>query len=253
MKFIKAGGHILIVIILTVLTQLGGLAWLVALRFKRRLLTFIGIYAALSVASIWIAPQFGRIPLNCWASPNTASVQSPLFCTLNRHYVTPELKAVLQDTAASLTTHFPDAKLRVLDAGFPYINDFPLLPHLSHHDGRKADIALFYEDGTGTYLPGRTRSPIGYFAFEEGPTDCAPSQLSLRWDFDWLQAAWPDWQLEEERTRRTLELLSADERVRRIFIEPHLKARLGLTHEVIRFQGCRAARHDDHIHIEARS
>ncbi|MBB3160132.1 hypothetical protein FHS25_000564 [Rhizobium laguerreae] len=38
--------------------------------------------------------------------------------------------------------------------------------------------------------------------------------------------------------------------LRKIFIEPHLKNALGIADSHIRFQGCRAARHDDHIHIQ---
>ncbi len=59
------------------------------------------------------------------------------------------------------------------------------------------------------------------------------------------------WRLDEVRTAALVRLLAADPRVRRIFIEPHLKARLGLTHLAkVRFAGCQAARHDDHIHID---
>jgi len=38
--------------------------------------------------------------------------------------------------------------------------------------------------------------------------------------------------------------------VKKIFLEPHLKQRMGLTHPKIRFHGCHSVRHDDHIHIE---
>jgi hypothetical protein len=38
--------------------------------------------------------------------------------------------------------------------------------------------------------------------------------------------------------------------VERVFIEPYLAARLGVASPVLGFQGCRAARHDDHIHVQ---
>ncbi len=38
--------------------------------------------------------------------------------------------------------------------------------------------------------------------------------------------------------------------VEKIFVEPHLAERLGVQADTIRFQGCRAARHDDHIHMQ---
>ena len=41
-----------------------------------------------------------------------------------------------------------------------------------------------------------------------------------------------------------------DPRLGRMLLEPHLDQRLGLSDPRLRFQGCRAARHDDHIHIQ---
>jgi len=38
----------------------------------------------------------------------------------------------------------------------------------------------------------------------------------------------------------------------KIFIEPHLVKRLKLASNKIRFQGCRAVRHDDHLHVQLR-
>ena len=39
----------------------------------------------------------------------------------------------------------------------------------------------------------------------------------------------------------------------KILLEPHLAHRLGVEGRPnIRFQGCRAARHDDHIHVQIR-
>ena len=62
-----------------------------------------------------------------------------------------------------------------------------------------------------------------------------------------------NWRLDEARTRTLLEALVADPRVGRVLIEPHLERRLGLWgHPKIRFAGCQAARHDDHIHVDFR-
>jgi hypothetical protein len=38
--------------------------------------------------------------------------------------------------------------------------------------------------------------------------------------------------------------------VERVFIEPYLAKRLGVSSPRLRFQGCGAARHDDHVHVE---
>ena len=36
-------------------------------------------------------------------------------------------------------------EIHYLDANFPFINKFPLLPHLSHNDGKKIDITDYDE------------------------------------------------------------------------------------------------------------
>ncbi len=110
----------------------------------------------------------------------------------------------------------------------------------------------------GDYLPRGLRSPIGYGAFEQpranDPTPCEAGQLlTLRWDLDPLQPVFRDLPLDEERTRAALEWLFDEGRgfgIERVFIEPHLATRLGLSSPVLGFQGCRAARHDDHIHLQ---
>lgn len=240
--------HSSIFLLLTVASQLGGIAWLFALLFRHRALAFVLAYPALSVSALWIAPVLGREPLPCMAGGNL-KMQSVLYCALNRQYVVPELKAVLDDYAAEMENLFPDTKTIILDANFPFISGFPLLPHLSHNDGRKVDLAFYYEEEQ-KYLRGVTRSPIGYFAFEDGPTGCPDRLITLRWNFPWLQNLWPNYQLEPMRMKAALKWLSEDARVGRIFIEPHLKLKFEAEHEKIRFQGCRAARHDDHIHIQ---
>jgi hypothetical protein len=44
--------------------------------------------------------------------------------------------------------------------------------------------------------------------------------------------------------------LSRSRAIGKILLEPHLRDRLGLTSSKIRFQGCNAARHDDHLHLQ---
>lgn len=234
--------------VLTVLTQLGGLAWLLALASRRRWLAFLGIHAILSLAALWVAPLAGRVPLPC--TGDTLRMQSWMYCALNRQYVVPELAEVLNDVANRSAERHPGTVTLVLDANFPFLDGFPLLPHLSHDDGRKADIAFHYTDQGGVYLRGETRSPIGYFAFEQGPTDCPERILSLRWDLDWLQPALRDLPPDVARMRTAMALLHSDPRVGKLFLEPHLVRAWRVGHPKVRFQGCRAARHDDHIHIQ---
>lgn len=240
--------HISGVVFLTLLTQLGGIAWMIGLCFRRRVLAFLASYAALSATALMIAPMFGRVAIPCMAQGDLR-MTSPIYCVLNRQYVTPELQDVLLDFSGDMASQFPDTTTLVLDANFPFIDGFPLLPHLSHDDGEKVDLAFFYKDGLGC-LHKTTKSPVGYFAFEDGPTNCPERKLSLRWDFAALQPLCPPYDLEHLRMKAALDLLSADARVGKVFIEPHLKTRFDAQSAKIRFQGCRAARHDDHIHLQ---
>jgi len=240
--------HFVIIFGLTILTQIGGLAWIAALFFRWKMLTFLLTYAALTMATIWVAPNFGRVALDCF-DDGALQVQSLMYCALNRNYVSPELAEVLTDTANAMNDRFPDTATLVLDANFPFIDGFPLLPHLSHDDGEKVDLAFYYKQEE-QYLKSATRSPIGYFAFEQGQTDCIPKWPTLRWDFDILQQLWYSYTLDKERNRALLQILSNEEQVGKIFVEPHLVKSLDVAHPKIRFQGCRAARHDDHIHLQ---
>ena len=43
---------------------------------------------------------------------------------------------------------------------------------------------------------------------------------------------------------------NAPDGLTRIFLEPHLVKKWGITGGVVGFQGCNAARHDDHIHLQ---
>lgn len=241
--------HGSMIVFLTVLTQLGGLAWIAALFFKRRIAVFVIVYASLSLSAIWLAPIVsGRIALPCFSN-GPLKVQSWVYCGLNRNYVSPEIKSLLEDLARTTDATFPGTQTLVLDANFPYLDGFPLIPHLSHNDGQKVDLSFYYRDDSG-YLRGATRSPVGYFAFEQGPTDCPDRFPTLRWDFEILQPLWPDLKIEPERTRFAVNWLAADGRIGKIFLEPHLRSRLDLSGSKLRFQGCRAARHDDHIHLQ---
>lgn len=266
----KTTFRVLLFLLLTVLTQVGGLAYLVTLGVARilrlkgrivRLGLFLGLYVGTAYAATVTAPHFGRVPLSCFAKPaDHLVVRSLIYCALNRNYVTPDMLRMAEALAEHMDVRFPGTATLALDANFPFIDGFPLLPHLSHADGRKLDLAFYYRDGTGRFLNGVTSSPIGYFAFEEpSPTDEQPCAgrddwLTTRWDLAWLQPIFPSYGIEPERMREAVSWLSrtgvAEYGVEKVFIEPHLTSSLGLAAPVVRFQGCRAARHDDHIHVQ---
>nr|WP_298103868.1 hypothetical protein [uncultured Shinella sp.] len=253
--------------LLTLLTQIGGVIYLAARWISRRwkitswaarLSVFAVLYALASVMLPFLAPFFGREALSCFGG-GSLQVQSPLYCVLNRNYLTPGAKRAAKALSDVMADEFPGTVTLVLDANFPFVNGFPLLPHLSHDDGRKLDIAFYYRNEAGVALDRAARSPIGYFAFEN-PADGAvlpckgrADLLTLRWDMGFLQGLFPAWTLDEVRTGAALRWLASEGSefgVERIFIEPHLSQRLGVSSQNVRFQGCRAARHDDHIHFQ---
>jgi hypothetical protein len=250
-------------LLLTALTEIGGLVLLVAVAFGRLMrwrtlaivALFLGLYtAATNVVVPHVAPLAGRVPLPCTGEPLRAL---PVLCAMNRQYVTSDVLALAQALAADTGAAFPGTVTIALDANFPFFDGVPLLPHLSHDDGRKLDLAYFYADPGGNYLPGTTRSPIGYWAFEQpatgDETPCPTEWLTARWDMGSLQPLFPELTLEPKRAGYALDWLFQHGQahgLQRVFLEPYLAKRLGVSSPFLGFQGCRAARHDDHIHLQ---
>lgn len=259
--------NVVLVVVLTLLTQIGGMVFLATTAVSgiakitsrsARLAVFLCLYVVATIATNAIAPVFGRVPLSCFRG-DALQVQSPIFCALNRNYVTVDMQRAADALSRHMAAAFPGTVTLALDANFPFLDGFPLLPHLSHNDGRKLYIAFYYQGKAGEAMRGQTRSPLGYFAFEQpdadAPMPCAGRDdlLSFRWDFEFLQPLFVDWDLDDARTKAAVEWLSSEGRkfgVEKIFIEPHLVKRLAVENEIVRFQGCRAARHDDHIHFQ---
>lgn len=254
--------HGLVILALTALTQIGGIAWALALLlravFGRFLLLFGALYLCLTVVAHYTAPLAGRVALPCLdAGPSQIAVLNPLYCALNRNYVTPQMKAHADGLADHMHDAFPGTRTRALDANFPFINGFALLPHLSHDDGNKLDLAFYYAGPDGDYRLGQARSFIGYWGFEQpGPNDPQPcagdTGISLRWDMARLQPYLRDWPLETDRTAAALRWLVENPvgTDYKVFVDPYLSDRLGVSGDTLRFQGCSAARHDDHVHLE---
>ena len=259
------------VVLLTFLTEIGGAILLLSVllvhlapkRFAYRkavaVCTFVGMYLVVGlVLAPMLAPIAERVALPCFdtADPGLAAL-SPLTCLLNRNYVTPATASALHALSVDLQVTNPGTSVRYLDAAFPFDLGMPLLPHLSHGDGRKVDLAFFYLGDDLVYKSGLPPSPIGYWGFEQPPVGglqlCTLDTLiTLRWNMTWLQSLWPETGLDHARTRGMLQWLVGPGRsygVEKILLEPHLESRLGLHSDLIRFQGCQAARHDDHLHV----
>lgn len=259
--------HGVIILLLTVLTQVGGLIYAAALLArggvpiaKTRVgltVLFVGLYALAWFPIERAATLGGRVGLPCVA--RDALSASVVSCALHRHYVTPELAAILAALAEDADARFDGTLTRALDANFPFFDGVPLPPHLSHDDGEKVDLAYYYARD-GAYQRGALGSWLGYWKFER-PRDgesqiCSPIRSGLRWDMAWFAPLTrADLVLDEPRTRYALNWLAvegAERGVGKVFVEPHLAERMGVRGRVIRFQGCRAARHDDHIHVQLR-
>lgn len=209
-----------------------------------------------SYAVVWmaVAPAVGRasgrIALPCGGGP--LQPQSVVYCLAHRNYVQAPLAHKALRIAERVASQHPGTITRYLDGGFPAGLGLPLLPHVSHGDGRRLDLALMWERADGQPADDGG-SPLGYFGYvqpPEGGAACAPSWTDLRWDLDALQPLLVRHRLDEDRTRALVRAVLAEPGIGKVLIEPHLRRRLRLSDDRLRFQGCGAARHDDHIHIQ---
>jgi hypothetical protein len=275
----RAVALLVAVLFLTLLTQVGGVVLWVALPFfeflhgkARQFGTWLawgapisGFVASYALAVFAIVPPlaglFDRQSLPCFASAHRPfAASSMLVCAANRHYAKPAVHRLLTRVGRGLTARFPGSVVTYLDAGFPFFDGFPLLPHLSHRDGKTIDLAFFYRDAeSGQRISRAAAWSVGYWAFarprpgEPQPCRRAAPSPTLRWDFAWLQPLFVGVRLDEPRTKVMLDLLVREARadaVDRILLEPYLRARWRLPRQMVRFQGCRAARHDDHMHVQ---
>jgi len=231
-------------------------------RISLHILGFLALYLCITLFVVPPLAKFGgRIPL---ASKITEALpikpNNRLFCLANRHYVTPKMYTTLQDVSNQLENIDSNFQIIYLDANFPFFDGFPLLPHLSHNDGRKLDIAFIYKNlKTNKVEFGKSISNLGYGVCEI-PRKGEYNQVEVCtkkgfWQYSILQKInlhkKRKTTLDEVRTKQLIRKLIQHKNIKKIFIEPHLKTRLGLQNESkIRFHGCHSVRHDDHIHLE---
>ena len=149
---------------------------------------------------------------------------------------------------------FHSIQITYLDANFPFYNGFPLLPHLSHNDGKKIDISFQYlnENKSTNKKP----SISGYGAYVKAQSYYSNTCNALNyWQYDLPKyltfGTINDLKLDKKRTTILIKELLLNPSSQNVFIEPYLKRELGLSNYAkIRFHGCKAVRHDDHIHLE---
>ncbi|HNP18354.1 MAG TPA: hypothetical protein PKL31_07975 [Fulvivirga sp.] len=251
--------------LLTILTQVGGLVFLLSLlisrhlkqQFRFKLLTLFVVFYLISTYILIpiISPFFGRERVD-----NTAIIHPTNYLTilLNRNYVAPELNELFKFTEKKLEN--TDIQIHYLDANFPFLIGFPLLPHLSHNDGRKIDLSLIYETKEGQ-ISTQQKSNSGYGVFEK-PKPNEVDQVSLCLNKGYIQYDYPKYMtfgsinnnllFSEKGTKTLIIALLESKNMEKLFIEPHLKERLNLESKRIRYHGCKAVRHDNHIHVQVK-
>lgn len=234
--------------------------FLVKKQREKKRLKRIGIFSVLYLVTTFLivpnlAPFFGRERVK---ESELVQAHSFFYKLANRNYVRPELNKAIEKISFEFEKQNSGIKMIYLDANFPFIDKFPLLPHLSHNDGKKIDVSLIYENPNGE-LTNRKRSISGYGAYES-PTEKEYDQISVckskgNWQYDFpkyltLGKINKNITFSKKGTRDLSNLIVKQNEIGKLFIEPHLKNRLNLKSDKVRFHGCQAVRHDDHIHFQ---
>lgn len=274
MRLLKVSLTLMLFFLLTILTQVGGLVYLFSiltykltdkwttnnlLKATYQFASFLTLYCLATFLIVpVIAKPFGRVPLPL-TETNHLQPLNILTCFLNRNYVRPELKQTAFQVANQMNDKFPGTTTNYLDANFPFLDKFPLMPHLSHNDGKKLDLSFCYRNTKTGEATNECPSFIGYGICEEPRLDeknmaslCADKGY---WQYSFLtkvisQDSKQDFTFDSDKTRALVNFYASKSNIGKIFIEPHLKARLNLTSDKIKFHGCQAVRHDDHIHVQ---
>jgi hypothetical protein len=277
MKIRRIISIIFATVLLTLLTQVGGLVLLACIPFYNwvkpkivqkyyrnsiNILVFALLYSFVSFVIVPpLAENYGRVPMPY--NDDSPFLKPHNFITIlaNRHYVTPSMRQITEGVATKVAERFKDSiSMRYLDACFPFWDGFPLVPHLSHNDGRKLDIAFYYTQTIDNQPVSNSPSWLGYGVSEE-PKAGEENQPDFcrekgEWQYSFMRRYiipqyWkPDFRFDAKKTAEMLRLFAANSRVRFVLIEPHLKTRLGFqTNNKIRIPPCHAVRHDDHIHV----
>ena len=205
-----------------------------------------------------IAKSFGRVPLPM-TQKNHLRPLNLITCILNRHYVKLEMRTIAYEVANQMNEKYPGTCINYLDANFPLFDYFPLFPHLSHDDGKKLDLSFCYRKSKTNQSTNQCPSFIGYGICEEPlPNEedmpCSCSKQGF-WQYSLMSKIIPQgnkkkFTFDESKTRSLIGLFVDKPSIEKIFIEPHLKTRLRLSSNKVRFHGCQAVRHDDHIHVQ---
>jgi len=264
-RVLKTSFKIAVALLLTLLTQIGGIIYIITeliiphktFYYRLKKLTFFILCYLGSTFLIvpYLAPLFGREKIK-----NNDSIEACTVFTIlsNRNYVTPKLNTTLQNIAQAVNNNNKAIKLVYLDANFPFIKGFPLPPHLSHNDGKKIDISFVYKNQKGI-IGNKKPALFGYGVYEHPkPSEHDQTNTCKKkgyWQYDFAKYLTfgitnNQLKLSEKATKDLLLTIIHQQEVGKVFIEPHLKNRFDVKSSKIRFHGCQAVRHDDHIHLQ---
>ncbi|MEO1652207.1 MAG: hypothetical protein AAFU64_01575, partial [Bacteroidota bacterium] len=254
MILLKIGRLTLIFLFLTLISQLGGVIYLIYLiirnvlfknfqgsSYRRLKKTGLLLSVYLLFTQLLIPPLARinhRVPLPLWASEEVPlQAAHPFYYFFMRNYIRPKLKEALIEIAHKMRAQYPGCTLTYLDGSFPFWNGYPLLPHLSHDDGRKLDLNFLYVDPTTNALISGPPNLLGYGWYENPalgeinyPDYCR--QLG-NWQYGLVKYIGRrlhpgEIKFSQSHNQKLLRELIQDPRIQVIFIEPHLKSRLGL-------------------------
>jgi len=274
-KSLKVIGITLLFIVLTILSQVGGiilLLWLliytvIKKRFSktwiRRSVNLVGfvVFYIFFIFAI-IPPLAGlqdRVPLPLSKSGGLAPVSywTAIFC---RNYVKSHGRDRLEKIAAGFVSKHPNLKVKYMDCNYPFIIDVPgmenalilvgLVPHISH-DGTKADIAFIYNDSSGR-PSNLTPTSIGYGSSvdplkNESCTPCICDKKNWNYSLMYRNMSKSNYELNIPLNKELI-LNFRREFTGQILIEKHLQQRFGLGRGFGE-AGCHSVRHDDHFHV----
>jgi hypothetical protein len=256
--------HSILFLLFTLVSQVGGLYYvfiLFLIKQKFRWSDFsinailFQVMAYLSL-TLLITPQLakisGRKPLPVFFDDQfKAANWYTVLC--NRHYVSINLYSALMQMRSDLITQ--NIHINYLDASFPLIEGYPLLPHLSHDDGQKLDISFIYKiEGEDQDFFSPSWSGYGVFSNDIAYTNDFCRNRGY-WQYDLTK--WVGWDLLKpksemslERTKKLVEIITKQKDISKVFLEPELKKSMRLIDSKVKFHGCHAVRHDDHIHLQ---
>jgi len=253
--------------ILTVLTQVGGVIYLLYLPFsffvksekysfwKSIVMRSLGFSLIYFLICIFIIPPLakknGRVALPFFSTKETPVKSGSLLMSLmNRNYVKPLLQDAFFKAAKDVRKKYSSVELIYLDANFPFFDGFPLLPHLSHDDGEKLDIAFLYKNKKTEKFYNKIFSLTGYGVCElprkdetSKPKECEEQGY---WQYNLLEKITfakvkKGMEFDQSANRFLLQKIMENKSIKKVFIEPHLQKRLNLgKYKKIRFHGCHA-------------